>query len=975
MNNYQKACCSSYVANPKYESSKRTKGLTFIKGLSETSPTPRRRRNRGNMSVDMKDLGKSSEAGRLLNTKPTSDHPTLRSKFLLNISNRRDKSPKNEDCSRIYRTFEPSELREISKSFNKKSLRTAFSHIQMEMSKKNYGSALEFIQTTLNITHKKQYIYLRAVCNMNLKNYEEALKDFSLLKDFKETKSPNLFINIYKCYYHLHNIEQALLALNTCLSTFPNHSQGYFIRGKLLMETENYDLAIKDFQKLKYPQAYIYISHCWKHKNNYEKALKYLKKFNKNKDFHDVYLLEMGKLDYKFGFRDKAMLSLNRMLELRNVNWEAFYYIGKCRKTVGKLEEAEFMMEKAAKNKENAKIADRAIFHISKLRLEENDFYGAHNALKRIKNQWVSKSKALHVKMTEAMYCILQNKLIDSVKLLSELLQENNYGISLRLLTYRAFCYFCLKKYSLAVKDYEKAESNGILDAASAFNYKVSIAMIEFIVKNYQAALELLKPEDFKNYSNQMWRLMRVHCYILNSTQQNMQISEANKELRYIKKAQKGREFYVLSSYCFYCIKNFDSSFEQVEKSINLLEKNSFLAYAIKGFCYVFFKCYSEAYDEFASALAMNKSLNTLYAYRGLCAFFAGHHSKAVEDFLKIYELNDPNAPLLSVYLLVVCQSYDKALNLLENIPKTTETTLVKAHCSLLLEKFDNCLLIMSQIQDVNMENDIFIINSLQQNSFKTIAPGIIFNEKYTLWVEGLQNFYQKDYESARRLFEIVIHYINNPTKDLVFNDNTLVMQERCEVLYNIALCCIFQDTNQSLSHASVILNRITSVLSTVYSHELLLLSSVVEISLGNKSKAQEILEKLAKGNKNMCDQFLNNEEMELRPFNTNDGINTKIPLIRLPDQKNVQLRPIIKLPILQPPLEFNDSIDVLNGLVKMEGVSSRPEVPWLSKVDNKYVFTDNLIEDIESCASEKRIDSNTVNRCRTYSEKLISNF
>jgi hypothetical protein len=273
------------------------------------------------------------------------------------------------------------------------------------------------------------------------------------------------------------------------------------------------------------------------------------------------------------------------------------------------------------------------------------------------------------------------------------------------------------------------------------------------------------------------------------------------------------------------------------------------------------------------------------------------------------------------------------------------------------------------------MENDIFIINSLLHNSFKTIAPGIIFNEKYTLWIEGLQNFYQKDYDSARKLFEIVIHYINNPTKDLVFNDNTLVMQERCEVLYNIALCCIFQDTNQSLTHASVILNRIICVLSSVYSHELLLISSVVEISLGNTSKAQEILEKLAKGNKNMCDQFLNNEEMELKPLSASEGINAKIPSIRLPDQQNVQLRPIVKLPILQPPLEFNDSIDVLNGLVKMEGVSSRPEVPWLSKVDNKYVFTDNLVEDIESCASEKQIDSNTVNRCRTYSEKLISNF
>lgn len=974
---YNKSTFSTSSTNTKFDSLKVQKPCPLTKDFIQTSPTPKRRhrKNSSNISMKLRDSAKTPDFSKIYRFESYLVSDTLKQKFLMNTNIKKPKRTRQKNLSVIYRTYDSTDGRESAEGCERKKANTSFGDqvkkekssyeaVKEEMHKKNYAGALDLLEKAAKYTKNKETIYLKGVCNMYLGNYKKAIDDFEFLASSSKTITENLYMNIYNCHISLKDHESALKTLNSCIKHFPSHTQAYFMRGKLLLKLRHFDLALKDFKSFNYPQSSLYISLCWKGKKHYSAAKKYLEKYKTHAKTLDRYYLELGKLEYRFHSYRASLQALNlcKAYDIENA-----YYLSKCKNSLEEFIDAELLLEKVAQNKENEDLADKAIIRLSCIKLRNGDFYGAYNYIKRLRGEIVSPKKLIHYKHIEAMYSIVQNNFVDAVNILTELLGIKGLEFQQRCFLYRGFAYFCLKKFSIAACDYQKAEEFGEIDKASVYNFMVSLAMSEYCSTNFDTALELLPHDKFENYTNPMWQIIRVHCLLYKSSDKDYDISDASQELKSIKKPKKDKEFFFLASLCNYFERKFEVSFEQVNRSIELAEKSSFLCLALRGFCHIALKNYQEAFDDFSASLNINKHLKSLFPYRGLCAFFSGDEKTAIKDFVKISKLKDPNAPLLSLYLLMVCQSPDDALELISKIPNSPEINLIKAHCFLLQAKYDDCLTCLEDIDCLDTSNDIVIIRSLKNGLCHTSGPGIIFNEKYALWIEALEKVYNKQYEYANDLFELIFSVISSSDDDLAFNDNYFIEEERCEILYNMALCNIMQKSKKGLIKAQKIMKEIFIYEENRQCAYFLLLSAIINISLEDSTSAQEKLQDIAHFDRELCASFINNDEIHILPLNTKTEFSGLFPLIELPEYPKILCRPSVRLPSLQPPLDFNDTLDVLLNLLKIEGLTVRPEIPWLSKVENKYVFTDTIIDDIESNKSESKISIDIKKRYKSY--------
>ncbi|OMJ81443.1 hypothetical protein SteCoe_18122 [Stentor coeruleus] len=876
-----------------------------------------------------------------------------------------------------YHTFDSTEINKGQKAkdvryfkdFSKKIYNNLSPYlvIRTEIANKKYKNALSLLEKLDKNTTTPESLYWRGLCYFKTKDYLKALFDFELAINTGLPISAGLFITLYKCNNQLKKPLEAKNYIDLCLKYFPSNTEARLIRGKINEKNKNYEDALQDLEKVQNWKSFLLQSKCWKYLKNYTNAIKYLEKVNEQGKFQDKFSMEMGKLKYKFFSLEEALDNFNRVLKSDNCNQEALYYIAKTKILLGDIEEAELLLEKIAQICKSEDMLSRLICKLSYLKLCKNDFYGAFTTLKRVTWELKSENKKNHAKHAEAAYNVIQGNYKQSISLFKDLIsQEASVEKLHSCLIYKAFSHFFLKDFISAVDDYEKAEKISDLDSASNYNYKLSLAMVDYTSKNYYATLGHLKPENFKNSSNSMWKILRVHCLLLVSNQNGFDATEALQEVKLIKNNKKDSEIYLLLALCNFFETNFEVSMIQVEKCIKNSDKNSFLAFTLKAFCHVALKNYADAYECFASAMAVNKELKTLYPFRGLCAFFAGNSVEAVKDLKKISNIKDENAPLLSIYLLVVCHCPDEALELAETFKYTPEIEIIKAHCYIIKQEYNKAISCLENIHDANTENDLFIIRNFMEGRPLTKGVGLIFSEKFDIWIEGLQKFYNKEYDTASDLFELIFTHISGQ-KELIFLDNPILEQERLEILYNLTLCCMFIRTKKGLQRMCEILNGIFDIYDTLNSADMFLLGVIAEKAVGNTLKAEKFLKKVAELNPMLYESFMNNKDIFLAPLCTDSDFSKKFPVITVPEFPNIKLRPAIRIPALQPPLDFNDCFDILLNMLRLEGVVVRPEVPWLPKVENNYVFTDILVDDVESHKSECNLHRIVERMCKSY--------
>lgn len=134
---------------------------------------------------------------------------------------------------------------------------------------------------------------------------------------------------------------------------------------------------------------------------------------------------------------------------------------------------------------------------------------------------------------------------------------------------------------------------------------------------------------------------------------------------------------------------------------------------------------------------------------------------------------------------------------------------------------------------------------------------------------------------------------------------------------------------------------------------------ALINICLGANTKAEKYLEKVALFSQDTFHSFIKKDSIELLPLNTGSRFSKKFGLIEFPDFSRVSFRPAIRLPRMQPPLQIDDSFDMILQMIKYESVHPRPEIPWLNKVNECYQFTQSILLSDCDNVSEQNKSSN----------------
>lgn len=667
--------------------------------------------------------------------------------------------------------------------------------VKSEMEKQRYLKALSLLKKIEVDEIDSEFFHLRGLCYLSLKQFQESLEDFLSVKQLVKNVGLEVYIGLYLSYFNLGNLDEALKTINLCLKNFPEYTQGLFFRGQLLFKLKRIDSAIKDLKRFKHPDALLLLSDCWKQKKNYEHSLKYL---NRLKKYHSgvetQFALSKLKLDYKFGRFEEAVKCFTCANSEDKLYFEGIYYKSKAYFALDKLEDAEILFEEIMQKSENLKLKSRAIYKISCIKIQQNDFYGASVTLKRNVYEWVSLKKIYISELVEACYSLIQKKLTNAVKMFSDLIEKSiSEHYLYKCLKFRGFCYFCMKKYEEAYADYSLAMEFEKLDVASRYNYLVSEVMIEFQKEKYSESLQMLRNPEFLKYTNVMWRVIKIYSLIFSNSEELEKHPEILDEIDLIKTPKPDSELKFLKSFMNYSFNNIETCLQQINESIKISEQNSYLQFTLRGLAFILFKIYTEAYEDFNAAINLNNHLCDLLPFRGVCSYFCGNYDMAIEDFVSLSQVTESDKRILSIYLLIMAGNLKEALNLLAEIENTLETRLLKVHCYILAENYEKATSLLEEIKDIDISNDIFIINSIAQGNINSKGPGFIFVEKYAKWYQGVALMYEQNFQGAINAFENVLDLIHLSSNSLVFQDNLILEEEHCEILYNIGLCYILK--------------------------------------------------------------------------------------------------------------------------------------------------------------------------------------
>ncbi|OMJ87239.1 hypothetical protein SteCoe_11082 [Stentor coeruleus] len=713
---------------------------------------------------------------------------------------------------------------------------------------------------------------------------------------------------------------------------------------------KQYELALKILKKIKTSQSFYLMHLCYKHLSIFQNALKSLNRYNSLEKNQAQYFLELGRLYYHFKNYPESMHYLQSLAKADSEHYHALYYLAKCYLQTKNQEEAELLLEKVANNDSDSYLSSRAIHKLSWLQVECHNFYGAYHTLQRKKQAFSSFQKTTQKTFTEAMYYIVQQSFEEAIELLSSLIVQNiQINLIQKCYIYRAFAYFSSKSYDKAIEDYEKAQTNSELDKYSKFNYEYSQAIKAYETKNYDQALECLGFRNFYKFPNPMWQILRVYCHIFRSYKQK-NFFQALAELKLINSEYRDKEILYLKALLCYYNKKVPKALKILGEYFDAFELRNYSVYVLKGFCEVMMRNYLEAFEDFTEALKINRALENLYPYRGVCALFCGMADEAEEDFLRVLKLKDPNALLLSAYLLVFAERTEKALDILEEVEDTVEVVLIRAHCYLLNQDYDKSIEVLNSLSGVEITNDISTINHLKQGIFSEPSPGLLFNEKYTFWIEGIRCLYNHSYTTAADYFETVLSIILNSQDDLFFKDNFILQEENCEILYNIALCSLLNSNQERFSYALEILIEVSKIVGPEHLAQITILCVIIYKKIGNENDKIKMLEKVKELAPELYMKFVDEERIELLPLKIGRPIHKILDLVCIPGYENIWVKPAFRLPRLQPPLEVNETYDILLNLLDIEKPALRPEVPWIGRAKEKGIimFTDKIVDDVE---------------------------
>ena len=277
--------------------------------------------------------------------------------------------------------------------------------------------------------------YNKALCQINLKQNDEALKNLdivlSIQKDFPQA------LDAKGCIYYSNNkFHEALKCYNELIAKNNKNEDYYFKKGSILMELKEYEEAIKSFDEViklnpDHIKAIVLKGNCFDILNKNKEALEiYEKIIQKDKDNELVHQLK-GQNLLKQKDYDNALIEFDTVLNLNPNNVNIIFFKALCLYKLNKKADAiklynQYIDENnkvnIENNKENVCVA---YYNLGIIYLKENENEEAKNCF--------NKALELNPKFIKAKIALdsmdnLKDKIDELLKLINEnkeILDEN----------------------------------------------------------------------------------------------------------------------------------------------------------------------------------------------------------------------------------------------------------------------------------------------------------------------------------------------------------------------------------------------------------------------------------------------------------------------------------------------------------------------------------------------------------------------
>ena len=926
--------------------------------------------------------------------RPSSLSPTIRKKFTPRVNKSftcyHEKNPskthhrvtsleKTREYNLSLKHSRTKSLKTSGKIFNQQKNSLSLESIKLEMSLGNHSKAAEMFSKLLKSeTNNLEAIYSRGVCYMHLNEYEKAIKDFVKVSESDPIFDKQLYIALFMCFNSLDQKVSAVKFLSKGLRKFSGFVQGYLLRGQVYNNMKKYEKALQDFKKVvtidkQQQNVLIFITESYIGLKDYDSALKVIKIASAKPELVKKALVLRCKVLYELKKYDEALADIDKILAHWPEEFQAFYYKAKINFDNKNYTEAALCFEQVLQSTEEKEFTNLCLYYLAVIKINERDFYGALHTFERsIGIGQSAELKSLH-KYTEGVICLMKRKLEEGILIFSSILEGNDESLKEYIgncYENRAFAYFSLKKYDLAIEDYTSAKNFTNLVKASEFNLTVSEAVLQAKNTNDITAIELFKASKQYFPKNIMPDLGRA-CILFNlslSSNENIQLAKKSENLidHILKSRDPESEVLVYQSIVKFSLKNFDEALEYAKKTIEKADENIAFHYIQRGFCHVVLKKYEEAVQDFNIALQLVEDSKDVYVFRGISAYLQDDLHQSLDDFLTASKKYPDDADLQVKIgkLLMVIGSYHESLEIFENM-SSPEASFCEAKAYTLLNNFERALQCLATINKheipenltapdqqlleffVNIKKDPSVLfNSSELVKSLKSSEGVIFNKKYVYWMMGVILLYNKENNAANNYFQAVLEILHDEEPE-IFADSITIEEENCEILYNLALCSLNTGQDETKSHALLIFEELAEVLNEKHRGQLLFLSAIIELSQKNKSKAEKLLKEAIKCDPETITPFINNQETTILPLHTGNELSEIFPLIpiKIESLPVVYIRPAVVLPNSCIDYAFADIMNVIKNFYQIDSIMPRPEPPWLLRVKGSIQFTDALLD------------------------------
>ncbi|CAG9323159.1 unnamed protein product [Blepharisma stoltei] len=881
----------------------------------------------------------------------------------------------------------------------------------------NFSQAVEIFQGVLEKDRGNfDALYGRAISYMHLQDHKSAVADLLIVAKENPVYDRQLYTALSMCFIAMNDISTALRLISKGLSKFPRFAEGYVVRGQIYLKQEKNEKALCDFKQAiafnpKDGSAYLGVADCLSFAENKESCLEALNKAISCPETSMAALLKRAKFFSSLDKNDQALDDLNKYISYKSEDSEAYFDKASLLLKTNQFNEAALCFEQVIKYDQQSNYSNQAVFHLGALKIRERDYYGALHTFKRTNWQKEIKDQKTLRHYAEAVINLMKRKYKEGIAYFTKLIKSGDNVIQEYLANcyaYRAYGYCALNKHDKALQDFKKASLISTLNKASLYNQNLAHGLWDAKKGDFQAALKHLN-KAHKHFPKNPDPLIYHAAILLHlaykaSPHNDLYIIEAEELLeKAFKLRDPESDIYYYKSIIKYLGNKLSTALEDAKLAIDKAEENVPEHYVLRGLIQAALHSYEEALQDFTIAIQLNEELHYANSYRARVAYLSDDTELAYSDFQKhiVSCPDDREAHINLGNLLMSSGSYDDAINAFNNalvLDKSLAAAYQKTKCYILLNKIDEAIDELNKILQLDpnstaalkdKEISVFLqkiisepkdfkvfLNAIEMcNNWLNEEFGEIFEKKNIHWMKGIFLMYTKEYGLALDEFQEALEIIHSKETLSMTSDEALAAEEEnCEILYNIGLCHLFYNKEQSL----VIFQDLSEVLNNKHKGQMLFLSALSELSLGNNEPAEKLLQEAFKCDPETISPFLNDKPTLLLPLNTNNSFSSNFPLITLPFSNIPQLeaRPAISLPRVRlPSFEFQIE-EKVKEFFDFTKILPKPEAPWLNRVRGSIQFTENIVEfDIDPSDSDEekeKIEDKSTNEISDNSERKV---